>query len=94
MSYIRKLEKIPYGNCRVAILDNDVVELISYETKVAVLDRRTGWLYVNGLYSATTRKHLSAFMAEYCGCDYRVAKRCATTGEWYNIFDREFLKAV
>lgn len=86
----RKLNTIPHGQVKVRAYDCGTVELISYATTVARLEQNDGWLEVYGLYSATTRKHLSAFMREYCNCDYSVAKRCATTGEWYNIYDRTF----
>ena len=86
----RKLSAIPYGNAKVVVRDNDRIDLVSYTTTVATVDMKTGFLCVYGLYSATTRKHLSAFMREYCNTDYSTAKRCATTGEWYNIYDKVF----
>lgn len=64
MLNIRTLEKMPYANAKVYVEDNGNIALISYRTTVAVIDNE-GWLTVNGTYSATTRKHLSAFMHEY-----------------------------
>ena len=64
MLNIRTLEKMPYANAKVYVEDNGNIALISYRTTVAVIDNE-GWLTVNGTYSATTRKHLSAFMYEY-----------------------------
>ena len=64
MLNIRTLEKMPYANAKVYVEDNGNIALVSYHTTVAVIDNE-GWLTVNGTYSATTRKHLSAFMHEY-----------------------------
>ena len=47
-------------------------KLVSYST--TVLELVNGILYVNGLYSATTRKHIGWFMREL-GMTYQDAKR-------------------
>ena len=80
---IRKLARIPYGSARVEI-GNSAITLWSYDTPVAVIDG--DWLHVNGLYSATTRKHISAFMAEYGrGRTYADAKACVEKGHDLNL---------
>ena len=70
---IKKLKEIPYGNAFVEVIDKDNVYLWSYRTMVAKIEQ--GWLTINGLYSMTTRKHIGAFMREYCNSDYKMAKQ-------------------
>lgn len=72
MLNIRTLEKMPYANAKVYVGEEGNIALQSYNTVVAVIDPE-GWLTVNGTYSATTRKHISAFMHEY--------------GKGYNYYD-------
>lgn len=57
-----KLKFMPYAQAHVAVTSNGAT-LVSYKTPVASI--RDGWLTINGLYSMTTRKHLSAFCREY-----------------------------
>lgn len=87
-----KLAKMPYAQAHIQILEtgsNFRCNLVSYTTCVAhIIDG--GWVIVNGLYSATTRKHLSAFAAEYCGTDYYTLKKCYTENLAYNIYTKEF----
>ena len=64
----KKLKFMPYAQAQVRILDNGEIALCSYDTMVATISDK-GWLYIRGLYSATTRKHLKAFCKEYCGFD-------------------------
>lgn len=58
-----KLSNHPYAQCSVRV-SNGWTILTSYETDVIIIDN-LGWLYVNGLYSATTRKHIGYFLKEY-----------------------------
>lgn len=58
-----KLTKMPYAQAHVIIEDPYNVSLISYTTEVATI--KDGVLTIHGLYSMTTRRHLSAFCAEY-----------------------------
>ena len=63
-------------------------DLYSYSTRVAEIrwGANGAWLRVYGLYSATTRRHISAFMREFgMGNDYSVARKCAEMGCWYNL---------
>jgi hypothetical protein len=49
-----------------------------------------GWLTIYGLYSATTRKHISAFMREYAHpCDYYTAKQIYQDKKMINIHTGE-----
>ena len=53
----KKLAKMPYAQAKVRLLNGFYHnELISYQTTVAAI--RGGWLYIYGLYSATTRRHI------------------------------------
>lgn len=72
---IKKLAKMPYAQAHVEIDEDGNISLWSYVTLVAELSA-DGWLSINGLYSATTRKHISAFMKEYTTLDYYTAKDC------------------
>ena len=74
---IKKLAKLPYGQAFVEIDENNYY-LWSYRTLVAKIEKNV--LTVNGLYSATTRKHISAFMSEYTDFDYYTAKACYEMG--------------
>ena len=64
--------------------------LYSYSTKVAEV--RDGWLRIFGLYSMTTRKHISWFMREL-GLDYKLAKQLYEDYMTMNIYTGE-VKAV
>ena len=91
----KKLEKMPYAQARVEISeDGNRIYLWSYRTVVAHIINN--WLIVNGLYSMTTRKHLGAFMKEYCNSDFAQAKDCYENKYMLNIETGEirFLKDV
>ena len=74
----RKLSAMPYAQAFVEALDDGSVHLFSYTTHVASVDK-DGWLTVYGLYSMTTRKHISAFVKEYAApLTFQNAKMCFT----------------
>ena len=59
-----KLKNHPYAQCSVRVhLDGSIV-FTSYSTVVIYINK-DGWLYVTGLYSATTRKQIGWFLKEY-----------------------------
>ena len=59
-----KLKNHPYAQCSVRVhLDGSIV-FTSYSTVVIYINK-DGWLYVTGLYSATTRKQIGWFLNEY-----------------------------
>ena len=60
--------------------------LYSYTTRVAEV--QDGWLCIKGLYSMTTRKHISWFMREL-GLDYQTAKRLYEDDKEMNIYTGE-----
>lgn len=80
---IKKLKSIPYGQCCVEIINDNTFYLWSYRTLVAKVEK--SWLTINGLYSMTTRKHIGAFMREYCKSTYEMAKQLYTDGYMLNI---------
>ena len=80
---IKKLKEIPYGQCFVEKANENTFYLWSYRTLVAKVEK--GWLTVKGLYSMTTRRHIGAFMREYCGSTYQVAKKLYEDGYMLNI---------
>ena len=60
---MKVLKSMPYAQAKVDVTNGEVT-LISYETYVATIDKNHV-LWISGLYSATTRKHIKAFIAEY-----------------------------
>ena len=63
---IKKLKTMPYAQAHIEIHD-DTYYLFSYVTLVATVRYEDGekWIKCYGLYSATTRKHISAFAKEH-----------------------------
>ena len=59
-----KLKNHPYAQCSVRELIDGSVVFTSYNTDVIYIDK-DGWLFVSGLYSATTRKQIGYFLKEY-----------------------------
>ena len=64
------------------ITNNGNYTLISYTTPVITISN--GWLHVNGLYSATTRKHIGWLMREF-GFTYQLAKQLFTDNMTFKI---------
>ena len=88
----RSLELMPYAQAKVRITDNSTAILVSYVTEVASIDSE-GWVRVRGLYSATTRRHISAFAREYRS-SYAAFKRCYVEKLTYNIYTGEYISLV
>lgn len=82
------LSAMPYAQATIHKHDDGTIVLISYSTPVAYIEA-DGWLYIRGLYSATTRKHIGAFVREYAHIDYQTAKRIYEDGYGYNIYTGE-----
>jgi threonine aldolase len=88
---IKKLSAMPYAQAHVEIHEDGAVSLFSYVTLVAHITA-DGWLTVYGLYSMTTRKHISAFMREYAHpCDYQTAKVICNNCAMINIHTGEIV---
>lgn len=84
------LSAMPYAQAKVRKMDDGSIVLRSYYTDVASIDKN-GWLTIYGLYSATTRKHIGAFVREYANIDYQTAKRIYEDGYGYNIYTGEIV---
>ena len=65
--------------------------LVSYTTTVIEITS-DGWLYVNGLYSMTTRKHIGWFM-RLLGLSYQTAKTLYENRQILNLETGE-IKAI
>lgn len=91
MATTHTLSAMPYAQAKVLVMDNGNIILRSYYTDVILL-QADGWLTVNGLYSATTRKHIGAFMREYANANYQLAKQLYIDGYAYNIYTGEVVK--
>ena len=64
---IKKLNSMPYAQAHIEQYD-DIYYLFSYTTLVASVrydEEGSKWIRCYGLYSATTRKHISAFAKEH-----------------------------
>ena len=64
------------------------IALYSYTTRVAEV--RDGWLHIFGLYSMTTRRHISWFMREL-GFTYQLAKQLYDDNKNFNIHTGEVI---
>lgn len=84
MHYHKRLAFCPYGSAGVNTYDGNI-HLISYSTRVISIDPE-GWLECTGTYSATTRRHIAAFLCEYApALSYYDAKRAAAENIQINI---------
>ena len=85
-----KLKNHPYAQCSVRELIDGSVVFTSYSTDVIYIDK-DGWLYVSGLYSATTRKQIGWFLNEYAPAfSYQDIKRLYYSNLMINIHTGEF----
>ena len=91
VTIMKKFNSHPYANCGVHEIDGGFA-LQSYSTIVATIDN-DGWLTIFGLYSATTKRHLSWFVKEFANLTYQTAKRLYTDGYRYNIHTGEIVGA-
>lgn len=91
---IKVLKAMPYAQAHVRVYDDEIF-LFSYTTLVAeITTDKVGekWLRINGLYSMTTRKHISAFLREYCpSIGYSTAKKAYEQNFVINIDTGECL---
>lgn len=83
------LKTMPYAQATVIISEKNDITLRSYETDVVIISE--GWMTCTGTYSATTRKHISAFMREYNFGDYFLAKFLYQEKIKINIYTGEIL---
>ena len=84
-----KLKNHPYAQCSVRELIDGSVVFTSYSTDVIYIDK-DGWLYVTGLYSATTRKQIGWFLKEYVpALAYQDIKSLYYNNRLLNIYTAE-----
>ena len=88
MMTIEKLPTMPYAQAKIVKNENKI-ELVSYKTTVATVDTATGWTMCYGLYSTTTRKHISAFCKEFAALTFEIMKMCYKQRLKYNIYTGE-----
>lgn len=86
---MEKLKSMPYAQATIR-RTSTIITLTSYKTDVAEI--RNNVLRVFGLYSATTREHISAFARQF-GADYSIAKKCYTDKVGYNLITKEWVGA-
>lgn len=67
----KPLQKMPYAQAEVITIGTST-RLVSYNTIAAEITNNILTIY--GLYSATTRKHISAFVSEYANMQYQTAR--------------------
>ena len=84
----KNLKSMPYAQATVIITDEIVLR--SYQTDVIIVSA-DGWLVCTGTYSATTRRHIGAFMREYGYGDYQLAKMLYKDGMKMNIHTGEIV---
>ena len=88
-----KLKNHPYAQCSVRVYSDGSVVFTSYYTDVIYIDEE-GWLYVTGLYSATTRKQIGWFLNEYVPAfSYRDIKDLYFNDWILNIYTGELKNA-
>ena len=89
------LKKMPYAQACVRNYTDigvDKIVMQSYETDVIIWEGNR--LYCTGLYSMTTRKHISAFLWEYLpGISFNMVKSIAGKKQYINTDTGEFYKA-
>lgn len=88
---VKSLRKMPYAQACVrdySDIGKDTIVLQSYSTDVITV--HDGWFSCSGLYSMTTRKHISAFMWEYYPqWGFQLAKEWAGSGKEINLLTGE-----
>ena len=93
VSYDKNLAFCPNGSCGI-VFDDNGINLVSYTTLVCNINN-DGFLTCTGTYSATTRKHIGAFLKEYApNTSYQIAKYCYENNCAYNIHTGEIVELV
>lgn len=88
---IKKLENLRSDANALVIIEKDgTINLVSYETIVAIIDSE-GWLLIKGLYSKTTKKHIGAFMQEFCNLEFEDAEKIYDNAWLLNIHTGEII---
>lgn len=89
MSTMNKLDNHNYAQAHIVTYDDGTRILVSYQTPVIHIDPQ-GWLTCYGLFSATTRKHISWFIKQLgTGLSYQSVKECYLRDYEINIHTGE-----
>lgn len=85
----RTLKKMPYAQAQTReYLGMRILQ--SYATDVIIV--KNGLMECTGLYSMTTRKHISAFLWEYYpAVSFNMVKAIAGTGKHLNVMTGEVI---
>ena len=90
---VRRLRKMPYAQACVkdySDIGQDMLVLQSYQTDVLIVGE--GRMSCTGLYSMTTRKHISAFLWEYFPyITFQMVKQIAGTDKEIDLFSGEIV---
>ena len=88
---IKKLENHKSAQAHVVEV-KDMRYLVSYTTEVLITDYTTNLMEVTGLYSNTTRRHISWYLMEYFPhIDYYTIKRAYEQNKKVNIITGELV---
>ena len=83
---------MPYAQAGIIYTDHGS-QLVSYET--IVCEVIAGWLHVYGTFSASTRKHIAAYLKEgQTGLTYHDAKMCYENDVEINVDTGELRPAA
>lgn len=87
----RPLRKHKYAQCEVEWNDWGDAKLVSYSTDVLFITS-DGYVFCTGLYSRTTRRHISWYLSEqYLGLDYYGVANLLDTKSIYNYHTEKFI---
>ena len=93
VNYEKRLAYCPYGSAGT-VKNANGIHLISYTTLVCSIDNN-GYLTCTGTYSATTRKHIGAFLKEYAPkLSYHNAKHAYENGYAIHIENGDIIPIV
>lgn len=88
---IKKLKEHKSAQCHVAQYNNKEY-LVSYTTDVLITNYNTNIMEVTGLYSMTTRRHISWYLMErFPHIDYYTVKKAYQENKYVNIITGELV---
>ena len=96
------LRNHPYSQCGYNVLDDGMIQFVSYETIVCEISR-DGWFHLYGEFSTTTSKQITWFLREYSNdylsgdpytCRYAFLRDKYRKGLDYNLWTDETRQTV
>lgn len=88
---IKKLKNHQSAQCHI-FEGNNREYLISYRTKVLIVDYEAKTMEVTGLYSMTTRKHIGWYLMErFPNITYHMVKKAHEEGKKIDILTGELI---